>query len=266
MMYDSQRNELRPSAMLLAAAFVGLSGVAACDSDESVEAARGSADTGVDGSGDSADGSGTGSQEADGSGAGAATGEPTVISVTVDESLTYEAFVSQCEEWGGYVETHASCSGANSCAGYSFNKYSFELSEHTCRGVNTCGGYSCVVLPTDAGRTGVEIWDAKCGGCHRAGDSAQAFAVYSPPGDPVAQLEAFRGRSAALQELIVAFGTHGFNQASAFSNMPAYRFELSRAEISRVVGYLRSLEPIVVPYDIPGEGSGSGAGSGGMGN
>jgi hypothetical protein len=48
--------------------------------------------------------------------------------------------------------------------------------------------------------------------------------------------------------------------------MPAYRFELSRAEISRVVGYLRTLEPVVVPYDIPGEGSGSGAGSGGLGN
>jgi mono/diheme cytochrome c family protein len=54
-------------------------------------------------------------------------------------------------------------------------------------------------------------------------------------------------RSAAAQERLIAFGVHGvYDDGTAFQNMAPYNQVLSRAEIARVVEYIRKLDPVVV--------------------
>ena len=68
-----------------------------------------------------------------------------ILSSKVVPGLTLEAFTSDCQEAGGVVEQHASCGGANSCQGFSYDLETDVYTEHTCRGYNTCSGFSCVV-------------------------------------------------------------------------------------------------------------------------
>lgn len=175
------------------------------------------------------------------------TDEPRVISTTkAPADLTLARFTADCEAKGGYLETHATCSGANSCAGLSYNKFDGYLTEHTCAGLNTCGGMSCVVGPADQGRTGEAIYKASCEGCH--GD--KGFTLFVPKGTDLAEAEAkFLDKTALTMESIVAFGTQGVNPTGThFSNMPSFRRKYARKEISRVVAHLRSLKPKASEY------------------
>lgn len=71
-----------------------------------------------------------------------------IVSSRVDETVTLESFTEECDERGGALETHASCGGANTCAGFSYDTDTHVFTEHTCKGANTCPGFSCV-LPKD---------------------------------------------------------------------------------------------------------------------
>ena len=53
-------------------------------------------------------------------------------------------------------------------------------------------------------------------------------------------------RSVAEQERMVAFGVHGVRpDGVAYRNMAPYKNQLSRAEIARVVKYVRTLKPLL---------------------
>jgi len=181
--------------------------------------------------------------------AAASDSKPQVLSTKKDETMSFARFLSECEARGGLVQTHAACSGANSCKGLSFNKYSKVLTEHTCKAMNTCGGMSCVDLPADSNSTGAAIYEASCQGCHTT--EAGEFILYVPKGTDLATAEAkFLEKTVDTQVTIVAFGTRGVNaDSTAYSNMPAYHEKLSRAEIKRVVEYLRTLPPKAKAYD-----------------
>lgn len=184
----------------------------------------------------------------------AAANEPVVLSEYRDETMTYAKLAEMCKNRGGYLQTHAACFGNNSCKGFSYHKY--KIIEHTCKAVNTCSGASCVVSPPDKGLTGEAVYNASCGagGCHKA----KEFVFYVPPGtDLVRAKNEFLNKSALEQELIVAFGTVGVNRGpggavSVFANMPAQHEKYSRAEIERVVAYLRTLPPTPKEYQILG--------------
>lgn len=68
-----------------------------------------------------------------------------IVSSRVDESITLASFTAECDERMGVVETHASCGGANSCMGFSYDSDTHVFTEHTCKGANTCPGFSCVL-------------------------------------------------------------------------------------------------------------------------
>jgi hypothetical protein len=166
--------------------------------------------------------------------------------------LTYEQVRALCDARGGHMETYAACAGANRCRGLSYLAYDpFPLTEHTCKGSNSCSGFGCVVLPKDDGRSGKEIYEAICNGCHGNKEKA-IYNVYVRPGTTPAAAEAkFVGSSTARLERIVAFGTQGFNDNdSPYSNMPAYKEKYSRAEIQRAIVYLRTLARGTSQYEI----------------
>jgi len=216
---DTKTPEAEPRRALLAAALTGLMSVAAAGCATEEEA-----------------------QQDD---------TPRVLSKVTDESMTFAKFSAECEKRGGLVQTHAVCAGNNACKGLSFNKYSYELTEHTCKALNSCGGMSCVVLPADQGRTGEVVYALSCGGCHGEKDK---FTLFVPPGtDVVKAKEDFPKRSAELQVAIVAFGIQGMNpNGTAAANMPAHHEKYSVAEIERVVTYVRSLPLEVEAYGIVG--------------
>lgn len=206
-----------PRAALLAAAIAGLSGVwlPACESETTSD-------------------------------------EPAITSTKVDEAMTYDKFAADCDKQGGFVQTHAVCSGNNSCRGFSYNKYSYKLTEHTCKGMNSCGGMSCVLTPEDGGRKGSEVYEASCSGCHTIKE--KTFTYYVAPGtDLVAAAAAFAERKTEVQASIVAFGTLGVNEnGTSYTNMPAFHEEYSRAEIERAVDYIHTLDITAEEYGIVG--------------
>lgn len=175
-----------------------------------------------------------------------------VTSSVIDKDMTFDEFSSDCSERGGFVQTHATCSGNNSCKGMSYNKYSYTLTEHTCRAMNSCGGMSCVLTPPDGKKKGSAIYAESCKGCH--GSTEGTFTYFVPPGtDLTAAAAAFAARPAAVQVSIVAFGTLGVNEnGTSFTNMPAFREKYSRAELVRTVEYLRTLEVVPEEYGIVG--------------
>ena len=59
--------------------------------------------------------------------------------------LSQAQFTEMCDEVEGVVEAHASCAGAVSGPGFSYDIDTDAFTEHTCRGFNTCRGSSCVV-------------------------------------------------------------------------------------------------------------------------
>lgn len=175
-----------------------------------------------------------------------------VTSTTVDKTQTLATFSSLCETRGGVVQTHASCAGANTCAGVSFHTPSGKLSEHTCKAANICAGMSCVDLPADRGLTGTQILvgttettmgesDVQCNFCHGEGKTAFVLPI-SPSADSAATITAFQNKSDLALISAIAFGIHGVNaDGTAYANMPGFYKVYSLAEMKRLVTHLRSL-------------------------
>ncbi len=183
---------------------------------------------------------------------------PRELGQTQHTNLTVADFKAMCEERAGLTQVHAACSGTNACRGLILNSWATEevdgvpvstIVEHTCRGFNSCLGISCVDMPADSGKTGQEIYEETCMGCHAVGghDAENAnltYAVYYKPGaDPAAALAAFEAKSEATLINNVAFGSMGYlDDGTPYSNMPAYHEELSLAEVRRVVEHVVGLE------------------------
>lgn len=171
---------------------------------------------------------------------------------------TFAELEAMCDQRGGYIEIHASCSGSNTCAGFSYGDWGIDavLTEHSCAAVSGCNGIGCVVLPADSGKTALEILNEtvpdtegvaqrSCNYCHAEwsedGGSFDAtkFAVKVLPGSG-RTLANWLDRSAAQQARIIAFGSHVQLNGTQVANMAAYYQRYSRAEIERVVDYIRT--------------------------
>ena len=181
------------------------------------------------------------------------------------KEYTFAALTKKCDDLGGYIQIHSSCSSVNQCKGFSYGDWGADgatVTEHTCSGVNGCKGLSCVVMPKDQGRSGKDILEQKepfgkagpapCNYCHatdwdeEAGtfDATKFRVLQMPEGTRTAAN--WLDRTQAEQERIVAFGSHGVRaDGIAYSIMGAYKDVLSRAEIERVVTYIRTLPPVM---------------------
>jgi mono/diheme cytochrome c family protein len=232
---------IKPSASLAAAAMAGLLGMGA--------SACGKLPLSKDKKDDQAATTATATTSAD----------PKVTSKKNVPDMTFALFAEQCKGRSGLVETHAACGGAGSCKGMSFNKYSKDLIEHTCKGGNTCAGMSCIDTPADTNLTAEALYQKACSGCHAGMTGEQAdstkFKVFYPKGgDATKAVADFSNRSELTHVSIVAFGTQGTNPSGyEYSNMPAYYSKYSRAEIERVVTYVRTLTPTAEEYQILSE-------------
>jgi hypothetical protein len=216
---ESEVSRLRP---LLTAALAGLMGMSCADEKEKIVEVPSETKAGV------------------------------VTSTTVDKTLTLASFTSLCQARGGLVQTHASCAGANTCAGVSFHTGSGKLSEHTCKGANSCAGMSCVELPDDGGLTGAQILEgvaeasmdasqAQCNFCHGEGKTAFILPI-APGADAAESLTDFQKKSDDALISSIAFGIHGINaDGTAYANMPAFYQLYSLAEMKRLVTHLKSL-------------------------
>ena len=60
-------------------------------------------------------------------------------------NLTVETFTEQCDARGGTVEIIPHCGGLNTCKGFSYDRTTELLSEHSCKGASTCGGWNCLI-------------------------------------------------------------------------------------------------------------------------
>lgn len=186
----------------------------------------------------------------------------TSAEVTSQESkqYTFAELTQMCDDRGGYVQIHASCGSVNSCAGFSYGDWGegAVLAEHTCAGANGCKGLSCIDLPDDAMRSADDIMAAtydeggpgSCADCHTVNDDngdpdPSKFKLFLLPGS-ARTVDNWLDLPAATQSRIVAFGSYGVDDESkAYAHMAAYKSVLSRAEIERVVDYIRTLEPVV---------------------
>ena len=181
--------------------------------------------------------------------------ESKIISETPGQ-FTFAELTAMCDQRGGYVEIYASCSGTNSCAGFSYGDWGEDgvLTEHSCNAVSGCNGMGCVVLPADTGKTAVDILGAmlpdtegvaqrSCNYCHAewndVGFDATKFRVHVPPGSP-RNLTNWLDRTAEEQARIIAFGSHVQVGGVQLANMAGYAKMYSRAEIERVVQYIRT--------------------------
>lgn len=260
-----------PSPRLLSFALAGLLGVSACGDDAPAQE-RGSRPAAGGASSAAPDAGGAGSSSA----AGGATGgdpsssptEPYVFVISSGPPVTYAEMAETCGERGGYLQTHAACGGSNLCRGISYvgDDLRGTLTEHSCRAMNACRGISCIDAPDDTGLSGKELFlDGPCGGCHDGSEEGAPDPVYtvfvSESLTDEQGAARFEESSAARLETIVAFGVQGVNQdGSSFSNMPAYREQYSRAEIARVVEYLRTLRYELYRYTTQGVDGGGAAG------
>lgn len=77
--------------------------------------------------------------------AGEASGVEGVTSTRSVADLSLAQFTEMCDEVEGIVEVHASCAGAVSGPGFSYDSDTDAFTEHTCRSFNTCRGFSCVL-------------------------------------------------------------------------------------------------------------------------
>jgi len=189
-----------------------------------------------------------------------------------DVQLTNAELVKMCDERQGYVQIHGSCSGVNTCRGFFYGDWEADaqLIEHTCSGVNGCSGLSCLTTaeePEGGGLTGEEImklddawfeeragqYGAKsCKTCHVASEFNEEKQDYeydfSKLKIPVWASAGRDGsnwlkRSAAYQESLIAFGAQGITEEGIrYSNMAPYAKLFSKAEIQRVVQYMRGFD------------------------
>jgi hypothetical protein len=178
-----------------------------------------------------------------------------IISETMVQH-TFAELTAMCDARGGYIEIHASCSGSNTCAGFSYGDFGEEavLTEHSCNAVSGCNGLGCVVLPPDGGRTPLSILEAalpdtegvharSCNYCHAkyddVGFDATTFIVPLLPGS-TRDITNWLDRSPDEQARIIAFGHHGVFNNAQYAAMGGYYKMYSRAEIERVVQYIRT--------------------------
>jgi hypothetical protein len=190
-----------------------------------------------------------------------------------DVQYTFAEVNELCDERGGYIQTHASCPGLNTCRGFSYGDWGedSQLSEHTCSGVNGCAGLSCVdtLKEREGGDlTGEEImkleddWFTERGGnygpkacktCHVPSEKNEETGEYDYDFSKLRMLfwpdserdaSNWTERSEKYQESAIAFGVHGIrDDGTAYSNMAAYKDLLSKTEIQRVVQYMRDFAP-----------------------
>jgi len=201
------------------------------------------------------------------------------ITSTVNENLTYTQLTQMCDEAGGYTMVNATCVGSNICAGFTYQNWDpGELVYHTCAATNGCIGISCVVLPADSGKQPADILGTynpvagspqqPCATCHASWNADETefdwsyFRFYNAPGGSRNATNWLTTRSAEAQARIIAFGkldvyenTGTAADGVAYSNMqPNYKL-YSRAEIERVVDWIRStanpIEVDVTAYDPP---------------
>jgi|GEM_PF-1165739 len=175
---------------------------------------------------------------------------------------TFAELTAMCDQRGGYTQITAACAGANMCAGFSYGDWSpGVLTEHSCNAVNGCNGISCVVLPADQGRTALDILgdapsDAEgvpqrsCMNCHAdwsgAAPDPTHFKVWVPPGS-TRTLANWLDRPAGEQARYIAFGSTGvYAGGQAYSHMAQYYKLYSRAEIERVVAYIRTTATVEI--------------------
>lgn len=188
------------------------------------------------------------------------TPEPSYDIVVSNTPVEFDAFAKACEERGGFVQRTAACAGNNSCKGFSYIEPT--LTEHSCKGLNSCGpGMSCVVLKEDSGLTGKEIYeeDGACAAtCHAQFEPVYdpgVYTLYVRPNTLTEEeaLDRFENGNDTRLYSTVAFGVHGINDDGvAYANMPAHYMKYSRAEIERVVAYIRSLPKQVSIYPVTG--------------
>ena len=181
------------------------------------------------------------------------------------KEYSFAELTKRCDDMGGYTQIHAACGGENDCKGFSFGDWGPDaaaLTEHSCTGANGCLGLTCIVLPKDKGRTGKEIYEGKenygdsgpnaCNHCHAPDHNEELgtfdstkFLVYQAP-EGTRTTANWLDRTAAEQERIVAFGSQGVRpDGIAYRYMGGYKGGLSRAEIERVVKYIRTLTPVM---------------------
>jgi hypothetical protein len=167
-----------------------------------------------------------------------------------------------CDQKGGYIQMHASCSGANMCRGFSYGDWDeeAELQEHTCASANGCVGLSCVYTGADSPKTVEELWQqdygdgkpASCRTCHSPSTKVgneyvydyTKFRVFVMPGSTRTAANAFETMSAYAMEQIIAFGKvvqHA--DGTTNSSMRGYHQLLSRKDIKRLIEYLRKMTP-----------------------
>ena len=178
-----------------------------------------------------------------------------VISET-EGNRTFADVKAECDARHGYVQITAACAGMNSCAGFSYGDWDPGVTtEHSCAGVNGCSGISCVVLPPDGGRTALQVLGGEgvtfddygpqsCTNCHADWSGAQPdpskFSVWVLPGSGRTAAN-WLDNSAEAQARTIAFGKHGvLADGTAYSPMQGYWKIYSRAEIERVVDYIRT--------------------------
>ncbi|WP_437588538.1 MopE-related protein [Sorangium sp. So ce1000] len=169
-----------------------------------------------------------------------------------DGQISLDEFSARCAESAmlvgtarpGVVQVHAVCGGTNSCRGMVYQTWN-ELYEHSCRAVNSCAGWSCVETAEDQDRDGPAAFEGgRCSHCHSG--AAGKFTVQVPPGEDVSAFVAdfWDHRSDAYLRSIIAFGIDGATpEGQAYSNMPGSYQLLSRAEMDRLIAYLRTLTP-----------------------
>lgn len=192
---------------------------------------------------------------------------------TEDVQHTNAELVEMCNQHNGYVEVHGSCSGVNSCQGFFYGDWEADsqLVEHTCSGVNGCAGLSCLVPAREGSTgdmTGEEImklddeWYAEragaygpkaCRTCHVVSefnedkqDYDYDYTKLKLPIMPNTGRNAgnWLDRSPLYQENLVTFGSRGMTEdGTRYSNMASYAKLFSKAEIKRVVEYMRSFDP-----------------------
>lgn len=140
----------------------------------------------------------------------------------------------------GVVETHVTCGGTGSCRGMHLHPWN-QLFEHSCKGVNGCAGWSCVETPDDSGKDAETLFhDATCDFCHTGDDGK--FLVQVPEGaDPTEAVAAFQARTDDQFLATIAFGHRGQSaDGVAFSNMPAFHESVARAEMERLIAWIRT--------------------------
>ncbi len=182
--------------------------------------------------------------------------EPSKVISETEGNRTFAEVKAACDARDGYVEIISACSGMNKCAGFFYGDWDPGLTtEHSCSGVNGCNGISCVVLPPDSGKTALQVLSGEgvtfetygaqpCSNCHADFSGAQPdstkFKVWLHPGEG-RNASNWLSRSAEAQAKMIAFGTHGvLDDGTAYASMQGYWKIYSRAEIERVVEYIRT--------------------------